>query len=84
MDEEDQDFPVYTERPDIETVARIQLAAPDIRIMESWMNSIGTLTHIGEKFCPLCGSDPRNIDAYDMCPVCELYGSGYVELTEEE
>lgn len=81
---EDEDEVVHTERPDIEMIAKIQFAAPDIRVMESWMDSIGALTRVGEKFCPLCGSDPRNIDAYDMCPVCDLCGTGYVELPNGE
>lgn len=70
--------PVVEEHPHLMIIAYIQEVSPDLKIMESWVDSIKTLNDFGFVCCPDCNSDPRNIEGYSTCQTCRLTGCGPV------
>lgn len=79
MDEEDVQETV-PEKPHLMMIIFIQDNRPDLRILDSWSDSIRTLAEFELDACPECNSDPRNIEGYTTCPTCRLVGSGPVDI----
>lgn len=78
----DEDEVVREEKPHLMMVVYIQEQRPDLRILDSWSDSIRTLGMFGMDACPECNSDPRALEAYTTCLSCRLVGSGPVEIPE--
>lgn len=77
---DDEDTGFSQPNPHLMMLVYIQEQRPDLRILDSWADSVKTLGMFGLDTCPECNSDPRNIMAYSTCPSCRLVGSGPVEI----
>lgn len=82
VDAGEEDETVHEPKPHLMMVVYIQEQRPDLRILDSWSDSIRVLGMFGMDACPECNSDPRLLEAYTTCASCRLVGSGPCEIPD--